>query len=352
MQSLFNLVGYLKGSADFYLMSFDRDIDETERGESIELNRWTQGPNGEHIYFVSSFSTAVIYKVVKEVNPDIIFINGIFNINTTLPGLVIGKLLQKRVIVSPRGMLQRGALSVKPTKKKIFLQLFKWSGLCRKVTWHATDQQELLDIQKIFGDKSIVRLAGNIPKRPLQELPDRNKKPGQLNLVYLSLITRKKNLHIVLHALEHIDTRIQFDVYGIIADDTYWQKCKLLMDNSKHHVTYHGPIRPDKVQATLQDYHCFILPTKGENFGHAIYEALSVGLPVILTPYTPWTMVEDQQAGMIVHSESHTAWANAIQRFADMGQDEFMHQSNNAFRLANDYFENSNFEADYKALFH
>lgn len=352
VQSLFNLVSYLKGSAHFYLLSFARDTDgKKEESASIEVDKWTQGPNEENIYFVSTFTVSLIYKIVKEINPDIIYVNGIFNINTTLPGLLIGKLLKKTVIVSPRGMLQQGALALKPAKKKIFLQLFRWLGIFKNVTWHATDQQELLDIQKVFGNKSTIRLAGNIPKRPLQELPLRTKKSGHLSLIYLSLITRKKNLHIVLDALKHIETRIQFDIYGIIADDEYWRKCKASMDNSKHDIVYRGPITPDKVQAKLQDYHCFILPTKGENFGHAIYESLSVGLPIIITPYTPWVSVESYSAGMIVRSESETEWAMAIERFIRMEQNDFMNFSNNAFLLANEYFANGNFKAKYRDLF-
>ena len=36
----------------------------------------------------------------------------------------------------------------------------------------------------------------------------------------------------------------------------------------------------------------FLLPTGGENFGHAIFEALSCGVPVLISDQTPWRGLE------------------------------------------------------------
>ncbi len=47
----------------------------------------------------------------------------------------------------------------------------------------------------------------------------------------------------------------------------------------------------------LSGHDLFFLPTLGENFGHVIYEALSAGLPVLLSDQTPWGQVNAQGAG-------------------------------------------------------
>ena len=43
------------------------------------------------------------------------------------------------------------------------------------------------------------------------------------------------------------------------------------------------------VQLIFSDADIFLFPTRGENFGHAIAEALSVGCPVAISQNTIWT---------------------------------------------------------------
>ena len=65
------------------------------------------------------------------------------------------------------------------------------------------------------------------------------------------------------------------------------------------HITtkYYGNVRPDRVMQILQKSHVFISPTLGENYGHSIAEALSLGLPAIISNNTPWVDLEKANAG-------------------------------------------------------
>ena len=55
----------------------------------------------------------------------------------------------------------------------------------------------------------------------------------------------------------------------------------------------------DKV---FQDYDLFILPSKSENFGYVILEAIQFGLPVLTTNSTPWQIIEKKNIGWIIDS--------------------------------------------------
>ena len=42
---------------------------------------------------------------------------------------------------------------------------------------------------------------------------------------------------------------------------------------------------------------CFLLPSKSENFGMSIVEALSYGVSVLTTEETPWSVLRNINAG-------------------------------------------------------
>ena len=61
-----------------------------------------------------------------------------------------------------------------------------------------------------------------------------------------------------------------------------------------------------------------VLPSKSENFGHAIYEALSAGRPVITSHFTPWNDLQPAAAGINVSLDNSTELTAAINTFATM----------------------------------
>ena len=44
----------------------------------------------------------------------------------------------------------------------------------------------------------------------------------------------------------------------------------------------------DQKEEIFLNSDCFLLPSKSENFGMSIVEALSYGVPVLTTEETPW----------------------------------------------------------------
>ena len=65
------------------------------------------------------------------------------------------------------------------------------------------------------------------------------------------------------------------------------------------------------------------MPSKSENFGHAIFEALSAGKPVITSHYTPFNNLFNQHAGQNIAVENVKEVAVAIDYFAAMPADTF-----------------------------
>ncbi len=345
VQSLYNLQLALQDKYEVKFISSNSDLS----GEKTDVNKYLG--NGIYINKTKIISTL---KNVDKAQLGCVYLNGIFSVHFFLIPLLYFRLFHSHIkfVIAPRGMLQGGALSIRSSKKSIYLKLLKTAGLLHKVTWHATDEQEILDIKKVIGEQANCVLAYNLPKKPLDKVQIIDKENTILKVVFLSLITEKKNLNLILQALQSISFQVELDIYGPIKDQDYWKSCQKISSQlpANCKVRYMGPINPVEVQNTLQQYHAFVLPSKGENFGHAIYEALSVGRPVIISEFTPWSGLKAKAAGWncaLTTKELYTS----IKELKRMNQEEFDSYCKNAIQVANKYYLNSINLISYHKLF-
>lgn len=350
VQSLVNLVEVLRREFSVFVVCGARDMGDHALLDGIQPNVWNQLNENVNVFYIDGPVYKAVRSAFNDADPDFVYINGLFSPGYNWLPLLFAKRRNRKVIMAPRGMLQKGALSIRHAKKFLFLYFFKLLGLHKNILWHATDAEESEDTKRIFGNNVIVVIVANIPKPPRPAVLQRSKAKGQLRMVYLSLITEKKNLHLVLMALKAIKTPVQFDVYGPIKDAAYWKKCKRLMEDQVHDIRYLGILYPAVVQDVLSDYHVFILPTKGENFGHAIYEALSSGTPVVVSPFTPWGKLQDSGAGLTTQIDIDSL-VEAIQTFIQYDEQEFSQLSLNAHKLASGFFSENDFRSHYRRLF-
>ena len=83
----------------------------------------------------------------------------------------------------------------------------------------------------------------------------------------------------------------------------------------------------------------FILPTLGENFGHAIYEALGTGTPVIISNTTPWKNLEERKAGWDISLNNQEKFIEVLNRCYEMDNDEYKKWSEGAYNYAKEYYD-------------
>lgn len=362
IQSLVNMVLTLQHQFEFKIITTAYDLNETKPYNYIKTDAWndvslTPDADPVKVWYTSSVTISLgqMGAILKDASADIIFINGLYTKWFTHPLILkkMGSLGKVKMVLSPRGMLQQGALNVKPTKKKIFLHLFKAAGLFKNITWHATTEDEKLDIQQKISSNAVVTVAANVPKRPVQKVVYPEKKENELRLAYLSIITEKKNLLQLIRVLHKTKQNILLDIYGPIKEESYWLLCKEQMNElpANIKVSYKGDVQPSLVQSTLQDYHALALLTHGENFGHALYESLSSARPIITSNFTPWNNLAAKHAGWNLSLEDDERIALVLQQIVGMGNVQFQAFCNGAWQLANDYYGNSDFINSYSKLF-
>lgn len=349
VQSLYNLCAFFKSDFSFYLVSLDRDMDGSEPSSEVHGDAWNTGPHGEQVFYSSRISWQLVKKLINEIRPDVVFINGIFNINTTLPALFYGKRIKSRIVISPRGMLQAWGLQRNKWVKKLFLILLRIC-LKKQESWHATDQQEKKDIHQYFGSKQVVFIASNIPRslsssHSVSFRDDR----GKIKLVFLSLINPNKNLHLVIEAVNGYSSDFSLDIYGPVIDKGYWAMCEAKIAGSSA-ITYKGSILPWTVPSVIQYYHFFILPTQGENFGHAIFDALSAGVPVAISKNTPWLEIDNMGAGYYFETISAPAIAAVLEKMVRLTPESYHHFRINSWKFASDYLNQKDYREEYAFL--
>ena len=363
IQSLNNIVKLLQGDFAFYCVTGGYDLNETEPLDNIQLNQWND------INIDDQASIKVWYddkkrldlikmkSLIRQVNPNIIYINGFMHIAFLLNPLLVIKFSefhQTKIIVAPRGMLQAGALTTKSFKKKGYLKIIQLLKLTKNIHWHITSEDEKQGILQYFPTPADqFTLLGNIPQLPAKEIPHSEKSAGILDIIYASIITEKKNLHYTLESLSYCKAKINFYIYGVIKEAAYWQHCEKLINDlpDNINVEYHGAFKPADMQHLVSKHNAFILLSKGENFSHAIFEALGNGRPIITSKFTTWNNLSPLKAGWNLTIDNARDTALEIDKIAQFDNNEWQKYLNGAHDLANSYLANQHFKKDYKALF-
>lgn len=359
IRSCANLVEHLQRDFYFSIVTRNTDLGEAIPYNGIDSNRWNVVSENVRIFYFSRPHLTV--KNIKSIlcgdDYDYIYLNSFFSFWFTIVPLLIIKFLgiKKPVILAPRGMLGKGALSIKSRKKMLFILSAKISGMYRNMTWHATGEGEKNDIRKHFGSEAMIKIAFNLPERKSFSYSAKAKQKGFLNLVFLSRISRKKNIAAVFDYFHGIKTagEINFDIYGPLEDTDYWKKCEEQGRSlpSNINFSYRGTIPHSEVFALLSRYHFFIFPTFHENYGHVVLESLLAGCPVILSDNTIWNDLEKKHAGWDISLSKPEKFVEVIERCLSMNQEEYDLFSQGAFDLGMSVKNNKETVEQSKLLF-
>jgi len=352
--SCVNIIKYLNSDYEFFVYSSHRDLD----GSILKVNedQWTDYQGiASVIYGKKLWSFKGYINVLKKIKPDIVYINGIYSLfAVVVPLLISGWLRRSRnIVLAPRGMLQKSSLNEKKYKKKLYLTFFlKLAGQCN-LRWHVTGKEEEKDLKSFLraAKSQDILNVGNIPVTDMNFV-EKPRNEQTLILLTVALISPMKNILPVLKALHRIKTNVIYNIYGNIKDIDYWERClneiKSLPENIK--VQYFGVADRASIPKIMEDHDYYIQPSKSENFGHSIYEALTTGLPVITSHKTPWN-VQEKVAGWNVDGNSVEDISKAISFAADQNTMEYKKMARNAHQMAEDYLTDSALRQGYHELF-
>jgi len=342
VRSLSNLVERLGEELEFRVVTGDRDLGDPRPYAGVELGRWTPRGRAACLYVPRKRRPLALRRVLRATPHDVLYLNSLFS-----PGFGIAPLVLRRlrvippvpVVLAPRGELSAGALSLKAPKKRAFLRVARALRLHAGVRWQGSTELEAAEIRAWAGPGAVVEVAGDLAAGPGAPAGDGSlepKRPGRLRLLFYSRVSPKKNLLRALELLDGLPGEVSLDVHGPIEDRAYWRRCEEKIAGLASNVTVraHGPVEHESVTAALSGYDAFLLPTLGENFGHAVVEALGAGCPAVISDTTPWRGLERHRAGWDLPLGDAAPWRAVLERLVGMDAEEHAEWSRGARDLA------------------
>ena len=353
IRSISNLVDYLHKDAEIYIITRNTDYLESVPYPNIQSNTWIHTDNASVNYLSkSNINYRNLKRLINEINPNLIYCNSFFSPYFTLIPVYISKKIHLKSIIAVRGMLSQGSVSIKKSKKRIFLLLSKILRIYKKVIFHATNTAEKNDISREFKNNTII-VAQNLPKKKNNPFFHKEKEIGKLKLISIGRIAPEKNTHYALELLKNVTSNIQFDIYGPIYSADYWNKCKEIINQLPPNivVNYNGVLNHNKVDEVLKKYQGLLLPSTGENFGHIIIEAMINSCIPIISDKTPWIGLKEKNFGFDISLNNMNEFSDTINQLAQMDISQINEMSKNAHQFASNIINNDKVIEDYYKLF-
>jgi glycosyltransferase involved in cell wall biosynthesis len=310
--------------------------------EITELNSNLNSPL-KTVRFIDNRGVSFIWKAFKQLKHcDIVQFSSLF-FPPTLPIILYSIFKKKAIILAPRGELYNSALTTKPLRKKIWIALFKLFQ--KHVHFLATNHEERQLIKSHFPKaRSIASIPNYI------ELPNREIVPQKTQFIFLGRINPIKNLEVLIKGFKRAHDATENEVKLLIVgtarlayEQEYYLHLKKVIEdlNMGRSIEFKGHIEGNQKNKLLAESLALVLPSKSENFGNVVLEALAQGTPVIASKNTPWEILEQANAGFWIGATVNEL-ERAFIKILTLSEEKNLLIRKNAYDLCNENFNIKN----------
>ena len=240
------------------------------------------------------------------------------------PGYIASKIARSRnvpYIVTIHGELNDWNLQQKRLKKQIYMTAVQRGILQKSAALHAITQAESNRIRQLEIETPVAMIPNGIHTEEFENLPDRSQfvsrypeLENRLIVLFLGRIQQKKGLDILAQEFGNL-VRTRHDVRLVVAgpdeDNTLTEiKTILKSQGALEKAVFPGMLTGEQKLEALSAADIFALTSYSEGFSVALLEALSAGLPLVITDECNFPEVGDSRAGFVVRpNDSETASA-------------------------------------------
>lgn len=250
---------------------------------------------------------------------DVVHLNAVYSF-TTIPTLLLCKLLRKPVVWSLHGALQRWPGTRKGRSKHI------WEKVCNllcdrgRVFIHAVSTREGSESSVAISRAASAVIAYGIEVPPLNA--GQSRRSDELRLLYLGRLHPIKGIENLLRALALTQQQATLEICGE-GKERYERQLRSLTTELglSQRVRFYGSVAGEAKEKHFRKVDICVIPSFTEGFATVVAEALARGVPVIAARGTPWQRIEEIGCGLYVSNEPQEL-AAAIDRAAGMPLNE------------------------------
>jgi glycosyltransferase involved in cell wall biosynthesis len=214
--------------------------------------------------------------------------------------LFVPKPVGAKFVHSTHGTLAPDAMMHRAWKKKPIWTLLQKPALNRADILHATSEKEATEIRAM-------KLKGQIVALDLPAYPMATRDPAlprEKIVLFLGRLHPIKGTDLLIEAWAQVEQHFP-DWRLVIAGPADYPGFKEQLESDVvkfglRNVEFTGPIFGQEKFRMLQSASLVAVPSRSENFGYVVQEAIQAGTPVLTTTGTPWNNLERTGAGWTV----------------------------------------------------
>lgn len=277
-------------------------IDLDPRVQRVEINR--------RIPYIQ-YSRGLSLRLRRETF-DIIHSHGLW----TYVNCLASKLAEQRGvphIISCCGMLDPKALARSGWRKRVAARVFQRNALTRAAKLVANSEHEASDIARFVSHDRVTIVANPVRPRPVLSTTTRGLEAEAIAglpadarvLLFLGRLHPVKGVERLLQAWGRVQQKHSNWHLVLAGPDQggYGEIISVYPQNLRANVHLPGQVDAKGKWALYDRADVFVMPSDHENFGIAIAEALTAGVPVITTQGAPWKELHEAGAGWWVAAD-------------------------------------------------
>jgi glycosyltransferase involved in cell wall biosynthesis len=192
--------------------------------------------------------------------------------------------------------------------------------------------------------KELVKINENIEVVNHSINIDEYKKKNSLDFsnikkfLYLGQFIKRKNIDYIISFLQknqHLNIEFHFAGKGKM------KKKIIKLSKQDNRIKLIGYMQKSQVKKKLKDYDYLVLPSKAEPFGIVIIEALSAGVPCIVSnALGPKEIIQDKKIGFVFNKDDYNDFEKKMYEAINIDNDKYSEYSKNAINESKKYDTN------------